>query len=104
MHREYGCTSEYLLTAIWAEAPAPDEESLTFANNGSSVYVPKQGKVRFYIIPGEGEELLSATLDGEDIMPYIEDGVYTATAAGAAVAVLSGGVKDVNLKKATSSI
>jgi len=59
---------------------ASDEESMTFANNGSSVYVPQEGKVRFYIIPGEGEELVSATLDGEDIMPYIVDGVYTATA------------------------
>jgi len=59
---------------------ASEEESMTFANNGSSVYVPQQGKVRFYIIPAEGEELISATLDGEDIMPYIVDGVYTATA------------------------
>ena len=59
---------------------AEDEDSLTYANNGSSVYVPKQGKVRFYIIPAEGEEILSATLDGEDIMPYIVDGVYVATA------------------------
>ena len=65
---------------IRAPQLASDEESMTFANNGSSVYVPKQGKVRFYIIPGEGEELVSATLDGEDIMPYIVDGVYTATA------------------------
>ena len=56
------------------------EESMTFANNGSSVYVPKNGKVRFIIIPGEGEELLSATLDGVDIMPNIVDDVYTATA------------------------
>ena len=53
---------------------------MTFANNGSSVYVPKQGKVRFYIIPGKDEELLSATLDGVDIMSDIVDGVYTATA------------------------
>ncbi len=59
---------------------ATDEESMTFANNGSSVYVPQQGQVRFYIIPAEGEEILSATLDGEDIMPYIVDGVYVATA------------------------
>jgi hypothetical protein len=59
---------------------ASAEETMTYANNGSSVYVPQQGKVRFYIIPGEGEEILSATLDGEDIMPYIVDGVYTATA------------------------
>ena len=59
---------------------ATEEESMTFANSGSSVYVPQQGQVRFYIIPGEGEELLSATLDGEDIMPYIVNGVYTATA------------------------
>ena len=53
---------------------------MTYDNNGSSVYIPQQGKVRFYIIPGEGEELISATLDGEDIMPYIVDNVYTATA------------------------
>ena len=54
---------------------------MTIANNGSSVYVPQQGQVRFYIIPAEGETILSATLDGEDIMPYIdENGVYTATA------------------------
>lgn len=59
---------------------ATEDESLTYANNGSSVYIPQQGRVRFYIIPAEGEELLSATLDGEDIMPYIVDGVYTATA------------------------
>ena len=59
---------------------ASEDESMTYANNGSSVYVPQQGKVRFYIIPAEGEEILSATLDGEDIMPYIVDGVYTATA------------------------
>ena len=59
---------------------ATDEESMTYANNGSSVYVPQQGQVRFYIIPGDGEEILSATLDGVDIMPYIVDGVYTATA------------------------
>ena len=61
-------------------ASTDEDESMTFANNGSSVYIPKQGKVRFYILPGEGEELLSATLDGEDIMPFIEDGVYIATA------------------------
>lgn len=59
---------------------ATEEESLTFANNGSSIYVPQEGKVLFRIIPGDGEELLSATLDGEDIMPYIVDNVYTATA------------------------
>ena len=57
-----------------------EEESMTIANNGSSLYVPQNGKVRFIIIPGEGEKLLSATLDGEDIMPYIVNGVYTATA------------------------
>ena len=61
-------------------ALATEEESMTYANNGSSVYVPQQGKVRFHILPAAGEELLSATLDGEDIMPFIEDGVYIATA------------------------
>ena len=73
---------------------ASEEESLTYANNGSSVYVPQQGQVRFYIIPAEGEEILSATLDGEDIMPYIVDGVYTATADkrnAKLVVVFSGG-------------
>jgi len=59
---------------------ASEEESMTYANNGSTVYVPQQGKVRFYIIPAEGEGILSATLDGVDIMPDIVDGVYTATA------------------------
>jgi len=59
---------------------ASNDETMTYANNGSSVYVPQQGQVRFYIIPAAGEELLSATLDGEDIMPYIVDNVYTATA------------------------
>ena len=63
-----------------AELATEDEESMAIANNGSTIYVPQQGKVRFYIIPAEGEELISATLDGEDIMPYIVDGVYTATA------------------------
>ena len=59
---------------------ATKEEAQTYVNNGSSIYVPKQGKVRFYIVPDAGEELLSATLDGEDITPYIVDNVYTATA------------------------
>jgi hypothetical protein len=57
-----------------------EEETMTLANNGSSIYIPKDGKVRFFIMPYKDEELLSATLDGEDITPYIENGVYTATA------------------------
>ena len=61
-------------------ASSSEEESMTIANNGSSIYIPQDGKVRFYIIPADGEEVLSATLDGEDIMPYIVDNVYTATA------------------------
>ncbi len=61
-------------------APASEEESMTIANNGSSIYVPQQGQVRFYIMPAEGEEIQSATLDGVDIMPDIVDNVYTATA------------------------
>lgn len=59
---------------------ASADESMTFANNGSSIYVPQQSQVRFYINPAPGEELVSATLDGEDIMPYVVDGVYVATA------------------------
>ena len=57
-----------------------EELDMTFANNGSSVYIPKNGKVRFYIIPAEAETLQSATLDGVDITNDIKDGVYTATA------------------------
>ena len=64
----------------YAPQVASEEEAMTFANNGSSVYVPQEGKVRFYIIPAEGEEIVSATLDGVDIMSDIEDGVYTTTA------------------------
>ena len=56
------------------------EPELTYANNGSSVYVPKGGQVNFLIIPGEGEMLQSAFLDGEDITAAVKDGVYTATA------------------------
>ena len=65
-------------------AEEAETESMTFTFNGSSVYVPKQGKVRFCIFPAAGEELLSATLDGVDIMPLLEiiNGkyYYTATA------------------------
>jgi hypothetical protein len=71
---------------IAAESPlftsslATNEEAQTYVNNGSSIYIPKQGQVRLKFIPGSGEELLSATLDGEDITPYIVDNVYIATA------------------------
>ena len=78
--RAFNLTPSIRRAARRAPGLASDEESMTYANNGSSVYVPQQGKVRFYIIPGDGEELVSATLDGEDIMPYIVDNVYTATA------------------------
>ena len=59
---------------------ASEEDSKTYVSNGSSVYAPQQGKVRFIITPAPGEEIVSATLDGEDIMPDIVDGVYIATA------------------------
>ena len=71
------------ISAARAMTRASEEEAeldVAVVGNGSSVYVPKQGKVRFYIIPGAGQKLLSATLDGVDIMPYIVDGVYTTTA------------------------
>ena len=61
-------------------ASGETESELTYANNGSSVYVPKNGQVNFLIIPAEGEMLVSAFLDGEDITSSIVDGVYTATA------------------------
>lgn len=59
---------------------ATEEEPMTYANNGSSIYAPQNAKVLLHITPAEGEELLSATLDGEDIMPSIVNGIYTATA------------------------
>ena len=58
-----------------------DDVQMTVANNGSSIYVPKGGKVRFIIIPAEAEVIQSATLDGEDITSLIdENGIYTTTA------------------------
>ena len=58
-----------------------DDVQMTVANNGSSIYVPEGGKVRFVIIPAEAETLISATLDGEDITSLIdENGIYTTTA------------------------
>lgn len=59
---------------------ASKEDAMTYANNGSSIYAPQDAKVLLHITPAEGEELISATLDGEDIMPFIVNGIYTATA------------------------
>lgn len=80
---------------------ATEEEPMTYANNGSSIYAPQNAKVLLHITPAEGEELLSATLNGEDIMPSIVNGIYTATAdkknaklvvkfSGQSIAVLNG--------------
>ena len=80
---------------------ATEEEPMTYANNGSSIYAPPNAKVLLHITPAEGKELLSATLDGEDIMPSIVNGIYTATAdkknaklvvnfSGQSIAVLNG--------------
>lgn len=80
---------------------ATKEEPMTYANNGSSIYAPQNAKVLLHITPAEGKELLSATLDGEDIMPSIVNGIYTATAdkknaklvvkfSGQSIAVLNG--------------
>ena len=80
---------------------ATEEEPMTYANNGSSIYAPQNAKVLLHITPAEGKELLSATLDGEDIMPSIVNGIYTATAdkknaklvvnfSGQSIAVLNG--------------
>ena len=74
----------FAATRAGTRGSADDEEDdlgMPLANNGSTVYVPKDGKVRFYIIPAESEVLQSATLDGEDIMSLIdENGIYTTTA------------------------
>lgn len=59
---------------------ATEDDAQTSISNGSSVYVPQDGQVRFYITPAKGETLLSATLDGVDITNDIVDGVYVATA------------------------
>ncbi len=56
------------------------ESTVTTVEDGSSLYVPKDGTVRFYITPEEGEEIVSATFDGEDITSQIVDGVFVTTA------------------------
>ena len=78
-----------------APSYATPEDALTYANNGSSIFVPKNGKVLLRITPDAGEELVSATLDGKDIMPDIKDNVYIATAdkANAKLVVKFSGAK-----------
>lgn len=78
-----------------APSYATPEDALTYANNGSSIFVPKNGKVLLRITPNAGEELVSATLDGKDITPDIKDNVYIATAdkANAKLVVKFSGAK-----------
>ena len=78
-----------------APSYATPEDALTYANNGSSIFVPKNGKVLLRITPNAGEELVSATLDGKDITPDIKDNVYVATAdkANAKLVVRFSGAK-----------
>lgn len=78
-----------------APSYATPEDALTYANNGSSIFVPKNGKVLLRITPNAGEELVSATLDGKDITPDIKDNVYIATAdkANAKLVVRFSGAK-----------
>ncbi|MCM1331986.1 MAG: leucine-rich repeat domain-containing protein [Bacteroides sp.] len=54
--------------------------SATPINDGSTVFVPRDGKVRFVITPKEGEQILSATLDGVNILPLIKNGEFVTTA------------------------
>ena len=64
-----------------ATRAATEKESMvTTVENGSSLYVPKDGTVRFYITPAEGEKIVSATFDGEDITSQIVGGVFVTTA------------------------
>ena len=56
------------------------DQQWTVANNGSSIFIPKNGKVRFFITPAVGETITSATLDGVDITNDIVNGEYVATA------------------------
>ena len=75
--------SQYLTSAeseMRAPSFATKEDAQTYVNNGSSIYIPKHGQVRLHFIPGKGEKLLSATLDGEDITPHIVDNIYIARA------------------------
>ena len=56
------------------------EDNITLVDDGSSLYVPQNGVVRFHITPAEGETILSATFDGVDITSQIIDGVFVTTA------------------------
>ena len=56
------------------------EDGITLVDDGSSLYVPQNGVVRFHITPAEGETILSATFDGVDITSQIVDGVFVTTA------------------------
>ena len=56
------------------------EDDITLVDDGSSLYVPQNGVVRFHITPAEGETILSATFDGVDITSQIIDGVFVTTA------------------------
>ena len=78
-----------------APSLATPEDAPTYANNGSSIFVPENGKVLLRITPNAGEELVSATLDGKDITPDIKDNVYIATAdkANAKLVVKFSGAK-----------
>ena len=72
------------IAAARAKTRASGEEEgdlqWTVANNGSSIFIPKNGKVRFFITPAVGETITSATLDGVDITNDIVNGEYVATA------------------------
>ena len=56
------------------------EDEITLVDDGSSLYVPQNGVVRFHITPAKGETILSATFDGVDITSQIIDGVFVTTA------------------------
>ena len=56
------------------------EDDITLVDDGSSLYVPQNGVVRFHITPAEGETILSATFDGVDITSQIIAGVFVTTA------------------------
>ena len=55
------------------------EDDITLVDDGSSLYVPQNGVVRFHITPAKGETILSATFDGVDITSQIVDGVFVTT-------------------------
>ena len=44
--------------------------------NGHSVYIPKEGSLRFRITPASGEKIISVTYNGKDVTSEVKDGYF----------------------------